>query len=189
MPVFIKPARQGSSVGVSKAETAEQFRTALAEGFRHDHKVLVEEFIQGREIECSILEQADGALIASVPGEIIPAESHGFYTYEAKYIDPTGAVLSIPAALPSEVAQQIRTMSLKAFRALGCDAMARIDFFVRPDMSAIVNEINTIPGFTDISMYAKALAASGIAYPDIIDRLLDHGLARSRGKHEANASQ
>jgi D-alanine-D-alanine ligase len=189
LPVFVKPARQGSSVGVSKAETAEQFRTALAEGFRHDHKVLVEEFIQGREIECSILEQADGALIASVPGEIIPAESHGFYSYEAKYIDPTGAVLSIPAALPSEVAQQIRTMSLKAFRALGCDAMARIDFFVRPDMSAIVNEINTIPGFTDISMYAKALAASGIAYPDIIDRLLDHGLARSRGRHEANASQ
>ena len=189
LPVFVKPDRQGSSVGVSKAETAEQFRTALAEGFRHDHKVLVEEFIQGREIECSILEQADGALIASVPGEIIPAESHGFYSYEAKYIDPTGAVLSIPAALPSEVAQQIRTMSLKAFRALGCDAMARIDFFVRPDMSAIVNEINTIPGFTDISMYAKALAASGIAYPDIIDRLLDHGLARSRGRHEANASQ
>ena len=127
--------------------------------------------------------------MASVPGEIIPAESHGFYTYEAKYIDPTGAVISIPAALPSEVAQQIRTMSLKAFRALGCDAMARIDFFVRPDMSAIVNEINTIPGFTDISMYAKALAASGIDFLDIIDRLLDHGLARSRGRHEANASQ
>jgi D-alanine-D-alanine ligase len=180
LPIFVKPARQGSSVGVSKAQTAEQFRTALAEGFRHDQKVLVEEFIQGREIECSILEQADGALIASVPGEIIPAESHGFYSYDAKYIDPTGAVLSIPAALPPEVTQQIRTMSLKAFRALGCDGMARIDFFVRPDMSAIINEINTIPGFTDISMYAKALAASGIAYPDIIDRLLDHGLARSR---------
>ena len=189
LPVFVKPARQGSSVGVSKAQTAEQFRAALAEGFRHDQKVLVEEFIQGREIECSILEQADGALIASVPGEIIPAESHGFYSYDAKYIDPSGAVLSIPAALPPEVTQQIRTMSLKAFHALGCDGMARIDFFVRPDMSAVVNEINTISGFTDISMYAKALAASGIAYPDIIDRLLDHGLARSRSRYEANASR
>jgi D-alanine-D-alanine ligase len=188
LPVFVKPARQGSSVGVSKAQTAEQFRTALAEGFRHDEKVLVEEFIQGREIECSILEQADGALIASVPGEIIPAESYGFYSYDAKYIDPTGAVLCIPAELPPEATQQIRTMAQNAFRALGCDGMARIDFFVRPDMSAVVNEVNTIPGFTDISMYAKALAASGIAYTDIIDRLLDHGFARSR-RCEANASR
>ncbi|MCV9960569.1 D-alanine--D-alanine ligase [Pararhizobium sp. BT-229] len=180
LPVFVKPARQGSSVGVSKAQTSEQFLTALAEGFRHDRKVLVEEFIQGREIECSILEEVDGALTASVPGEIIPAESHGFYSYDAKYIDPSGAVLSIPAELPADVTQQIRTMSRQAFRALGCDGMARIDFFVRPDMSAVINEINTIPGFTDISMYAKALAASGIAYADVIDRLIEHGLARSQ---------
>ncbi|MBP1857014.1 D-alanine--D-alanine ligase family protein [Rhizobium herbae] len=180
LPVFVKPARLGSSVGVSKAETAGEFQAALAEGFKHDEKVLVEEFIQGREIECSILEQVDGELLASVLGEIIPAESHGFYTYDAKYIDPAGAALSIPAQLPAEVTQHIRTMSQQAFRALGCDGMARIDFFVRPDMSAVVNEINTIPGFTDISMYAKALAASGIAYPDVIDRLIEHGLARSR---------
>jgi D-alanine-D-alanine ligase len=188
LPVFVKPARQGSSVGVSKAQTAEQFRAALVEGFRHDQKLLVEEFIQGREIECSILEQADGALIASVPGEIIPAASHGFYSYDAKYIDPIGAVLSIPAELSPDVTQQIRAMAQKAFHALGCDAMARIDFFVRPDMSAVVNEVNTIPGFTDISMYAKALAASGIAYPDVIDQLIGHGLARSRSRLEAHAS-
>jgi D-alanine-D-alanine ligase len=179
LPVFVKPARQGSSVGVSKAQTADEFRAALAEGFVHDNKVLVEEFILGREIELSILEQADGTLLASVPGEIIPAESHGFYTYDAKYIDPTGATLSIPAQLPAEVTQQLKTMSKQAFRALGCDSMARIDFFVRQDMSAVVNEINTIPGFTDISMYAKALAASGIAYADVIDRLIEHGLARA----------
>lgn len=177
--VFVKPARQGSSVGVSKARTAEAFRAALAEGFRHDHKILVEEFIQGREIEFSILEQTDGTLIASLPGEIIPAGGHGFYSYDAKYIDPDGAILSIPAQLPDEIAQKLRSMAQAAFKALGCDGMARIDFFVRADMSAIVNEVNTIPGFTDISMYAKALAASGIAYAEIIDRLIEHGLARA----------
>ncbi|OBZ92387.1 D-alanine--D-alanine ligase [Pararhizobium polonicum] len=179
LPVFVKPARLGSSVGVSKVQTAGELQAALAEGFRHDQKVLVEEFIQGREIEFSILEQADGALLASVPGEIIPAESHGFYTYDAKYIDPAGAALSIPAVLPAEVTQKLQAMSKQAFHALGCDGMARVDFFVRADMSVVVNEVNTIPGFTDISMYAKALAASGIAYADIIDRLIEHGLARA----------
>ncbi|WP_455271501.1 D-alanine--D-alanine ligase family protein [Rhizobium herbae] len=179
LPVFVKPARQGSSVGVSKAQTADEFLAALVEGFRHDQKILVEEFIQGREIECSILEQADGTLVASLPGEVIPAGGHGFYSYDAKYIDPNGAILSIPAQLPDETAQKLRSMAQSAFRALGCDGMARIDFFVRPDMSAVVNEVNTIPGFTDISMYAKALAASGIAYAEIIDRLIEHGLARA----------
>lgn len=177
--VFVKPARQGSSVGVSKARTQDEFREALAEGFRHDQKILVEEFIQGREIEFSVLEQVDGTLIASLPGEIIPAGGHGFYSYDAKYIDPDGAILSIPALLPDEIAEKLRSMAQDVFRALGCDGMARIDFFVRPDMSAVVNEVNTIPGFTDISMYAKALAASGIAYAEIIDRLIAHGLARA----------
>lgn len=177
-PVFVKPARQGSSVGVSKARTAEEFRSALAEGFAHDQKVLVEEFVQGREIEFSILEQPDGELIVSLPGEIVPAEAHGFYTYEAKYLDADGAALSVPAHLPDEATQRLQAMSAKAFRALGCDGMARVDFFVKADLSVIVNEINTIPGFTDISMYAKALAASGIAYPEILDRLIAHGLAR-----------
>ncbi|MCV9996877.1 D-alanine--D-alanine ligase [Pararhizobium sp. YC-54] len=179
LPVFVKPARQGSSVGVSKARTADDFRAALAEGFRHDQKLLVEEFVEGREIECSILEHAGGTLVASLPGEIIPAGGHGFYSYDAKYIDPDGAILSIPAQLPDDTTQKLRSMAQSAFRALGCDGMARVDFFVRPDMSAVVNEVNTIPGFTDISMYAKALAASGIAYADIIDRLIEHGLARA----------
>jgi D-alanine-D-alanine ligase len=177
--VFVKPARQGSSVGVSKARTADEFQAALVESFRHDQKILVEEFIQGREIEFSILEQADGTIIVSVPGEIMPAGGHGFYSYDAKYTDPDGAILSIPAQLPDDIAQKLRLMAQGAFKALGCDGMARIDFFVRPDMSAVVNEVNTIPGFTDISMYAKALAVSGIAYADIIDRLIEHGLARA----------
>ncbi|AMJ61240.1 D-alanine--D-alanine ligase family protein [Bosea sp. PAMC 26642] len=180
LPLFVKPVRQGSSVGVSKATTADEFQAALAEGFKFDQKVLVEEFIQGREIECSVLEQAGAETIVSVPGEIMPAASHGFYTYEAKYLDADGAEISIPADLPDDVAERIRGLALQAFHALGCDGMARVDFFVRPDMSAVVNEINTIPGFTDISMYPKALAASGIAYPDLIDRVIQHGLARAR---------
>jgi len=180
LPLFLKPARQGSSVGVSKATTAEEFRLALTEGFRYDQKLLVEEFIEGREIECSVLEQAEAETIVSVPGEIVTAASHGFYTYEAKYLDADGAAINIPADLPHEVADQIRGLALKAFHALGCDGMARVDFFVRRDRSAVVNEINTIPGFTDISMYPKALAASGIAYPDLIDRVIRHGLWRAR---------
>lgn len=181
LPLFVKPARQGSSVGVSKAATAEEFGAALTEGFKYDRKVLVEEFVQGREIECSVLEQANGETIVSVPGEIVTAASHGFYTYEAKYLDESGAEVVVPADLPGEVADRIRALAKQAFHALGCDGMARVDFFVRPDMSAVVNEINTIPGFTNISMYPKALAATGIAYPDLIDRVIQHGLARGRG--------
>lgn len=179
LPLFVKPARQGSSVGVSKASTAEEFAAALAEAFRHDRKVLVEEFVQGREIELSVLERADGELVVSLPGEIAAAASHGFYSYDAKYIDADGAVLSVPAQLPEDDIQRLQRMAREAFVSLGCDAMARIDFFLRGDGSLIVNEVNTIPGFTNISMYAKALDASGIRYPQVIDALIAHGLARA----------
>jgi D-alanine-D-alanine ligase len=179
LPVFIKPARQGSSVGVSKVSTVGEYERALAEGFRHDSKLLAEEFIRGREIECSVLEDPQGGLFVSRTGEIVPAESHGFYSYDAKYIDEQGAALKVPAELPAEVEEKIRAMAAKAFRALGCDAMARADFFVTADMRILVNELNTIPGFTDISMYAKAMAASGVAYAEVIDRLVAHGLARA----------
>lgn len=181
LPLFVKPARQGSSVGVSKAVNAEEFAAALAEALKYDAKALVEEFVQGREIECSVLEQADGAIVVSLPGEIVTAASHGFYTYEAKYLDESGAEVVVPADLPAEVAERVQVLAEKAFHALGCDGMARVDFFLRPDMSAVVNEINTIPGFTNISMYPKALAASGITYPDLIDRVIQHGLARGKG--------
>lgn len=179
-PVFVKPARQGSSVGVSKAATPEEFDAAVALALNHDQKILIEEFVRGREIECSVLEDADGSIFVSLPGEIAAAESHGFYSYDAKYIDPDGAALTIPADLPADVTEKIRAMAKQAFHALGCDAVARVDFFVRPDMSAVVNEVNTIPGFTDISMYAKALSASGVPYRETLDRIIAHGLARAR---------
>ncbi|MBA8877179.1 D-alanine--D-alanine ligase family protein [Phyllobacterium myrsinacearum] len=178
-PVFVKPARQGSSVGVGKADTAETFDAAIKEAFKHDRKVIVEEFVQAREIEFGVLEHSDGSLTVSVPGEIAPAASHGFYTYEAKYIDADGAALSIPANLPAPVKEQLQEMAGRAFRALGCEGMARVDFFLRPDMSAVVNEVNTIPGFTNISMYPKTLGASGIPYPELVDRLIQHALHRA----------
>ncbi|MBL8577415.1 MAG: D-alanine--D-alanine ligase [Mesorhizobium sp.] len=180
LPIFIKPARQGSSVGVSKVTEEAGYADALAEGFRHDAKLLVEEFIDGREIELAVLENPDGSLFVSRPGEIAPAESHGFYTYDAKYIDADGAAIKVPAELPAEVEAELRKVSAKAFRAVGCDAMARVDFFVMRDMRFVLNELNTIPGFTNISMYPKAMEASGVSYPEIIDRLIAHGLARSK---------
>ncbi|TYC65712.1 D-alanine--D-alanine ligase [Stappia sp. BW2] len=178
-PVFIKPARQGSSVGVSKVTTATEYDAALEEGFKHDSKLLAEEFVLGREIEFAVLEECDGTLFVSRPGEIAPAESHGFYTYDAKYVDEDGAALKVPAELPSEVESRLKELAAKAFRALGCDGMARVDFFVTQSMDVLINELNTIPGFTNISMYSKAMAASGVSYPEIIDRLIAHGIARS----------
>ncbi|WP_192256079.1 D-alanine--D-alanine ligase family protein [Mesorhizobium caraganae] len=180
LPLFIKPARQGSSVGVAKVNGSQEFERALADAFQHDRKLLAEEFIRGREIEFSVLESPDGELFVSRPGEIVPAESHGFYNYNAKYVDENGAALMVPAQLPPEVEAAMRDMAAKAFRAVGCDAMARVDFFLMPDMTFVINELNTIPGFTDISMYAKAMAASGVSYPEVIDRLVAHGLARAK---------
>lgn len=179
LPVFVKPARQGSSVGVSKVAREDDYRAALEEGFRHDDKLLAEEFVSGREIECSVLEEPDGALFVSRAGEIVPAAAHGFYTYDAKYVDADGAALRVPAELPEGVEDKVRDMAAQAFRALGCDGMARADFFVTGDMRILVNELNTIPGFTDISMYSKAMAASGVGYAEILDRLIARALARA----------
>ena len=179
LPLFIKPARQGSSIGVRKVSGSQEFMPALSEGFRHDRTLLAEEFIQGREIEFSVLEDETGGLFVSRPGEIVPAESHGFYSYDAKYIDENGAALKVPAELSPEVEADMREMAARAFRALGCDGMARVDFFLTADMKFVVNEVNTIPGFTNISMYSKAMAASGVSYAEIIDRLVSHGLARA----------
>ncbi|WP_283196048.1 D-alanine--D-alanine ligase family protein [Rhizobium sp. AN80A] len=181
LPLFIKPARQGSSVGVSKVKTQEDFAAALAEGFRHDGKLLAEEFIAGREIEFSVLEHANGDITVSLPGEIAPAESHGFYSYEAKYVDEAGAALRVPAQLPKAIEDRLRRTARQAFKALGCDGMARVDFFLMPDMTFVVNELNTIPGFTNISMYAKAMAASGVGYAEVLDVLIDRALARGGG--------
>ncbi len=179
LPFFIKPARQGSSVGVAKVHASQEYSAALAEGFRYDSKLLAEEFVRGREIECAVLEDADGGLFVSRCGEIVPAERHGFYSYDAKYIDETGALLNVPADLPQDVEDRVRETAAKAFRVLGCDGMARADFFVTEDGGVRVNELNTIPGFTNISMYSKVMAASGVSYVEVIDRLVAHGLARA----------
>ena len=178
-PVFVKPARLGSSVGISKAGTQEEFAEAIAEAFRHDRKILVEEYVRGREIECGVLEGEDGSLTASLPGEIVPSNRHGFYTYEAKYLDEEGAAIKVPADLSPEVSEKVRSLSIEAFRALGCEGLARIDFFLREDGKLMVNEVNTLPGFTNISMYPKVMEALGISYPELIDRLIRHALKRA----------
>lgn len=179
LPVFVKPVRQGSSVGVSKVASEADWAAALTLGFRHDPKLLVEAFVKGREIELAVLEAPDGGLFVSRPGEIAPAASHGFYSYDAKYVDADGAAIIVPAELPVAVEDRLKALAAEAFRAVGCDGMARVDFFVTGDFDIRLNELNTIPGFTDISMYPKAMAASGIAYPDLLDRLIAHGLARA----------
>ncbi|MBZ8133936.1 D-alanine--D-alanine ligase family protein [Afifella sp. IM 167] len=180
LPLFVKPARQGSSVGVSKVASEAEYDDALAEGFRHDSKLLAEEFIKGREVECAVLEDAEGGLFVSLPGEIVPATSHGFYSYDAKYVDAEGAALKVPAELPKEVEDSMRETAATAFQVTGCDAMARIDFFLSEEKGLLLNELNTIPGFTDISMYSKVMAASGVSYGEVIDRLVAHGLARAK---------
>jgi D-alanine-D-alanine ligase len=179
LPLFVKPARQGSSVGVGKARNETEFRAVLKEAFRYDDKVLVEECLDGREIECAILETVDGDLLASIAGEIVPAESHGFYSYDAKYIDADGAALKIPAELSPAALAELQNLSRRAFRALSCEGMARVDFFLRPDGAFYINEVNTIPGFTNISMYPKLFEASGIGNRELVTRLIEHALARA----------
>lgn len=177
-PVFVKPARQGSSFGVGKAADPESFQAAIAEAFRHDDKLLVEEFVAGREIECAVLERPDGALLVSDPGEIITSATHAFYTYQAKYFDAAGAIVKTPAEVSAHVAFESRRLAEKAFRTLDCAGMARVDFFLRPDSSLLLNEVNTLPGFTNSSMYAKALAAGGMPYERTVDTLIETALAR-----------
>jgi len=179
-PVFVKPANMGSSVGISKACGEAEFAAAVREAFLYDDKVIAEEYIEGREIECAVL--GNEAPRASVPGEVIPR--HDFYSYEAKYIDEGGAALEVPAKIDRETAGRIQDLSAKAFQALGCEGLARVDFFLRGNGEVLVNEINTMPGFTKISMYPKLWEASGIGYAELIGRLIAlaverHGKARA----------
>jgi D-alanine-D-alanine ligase len=173
-PCFVKPANLGSSVGVSKAHDAGELPGALEEAFRHDEKILVEEFVDGREIEVAVL--GNYAPEASVPGEIVP--SNEFYDYKAKYLD-NASELRIPAPLPAPVTQRVQDLAARAFVALECAGLARVDFFVRrADGAVLINEINTLPGFTPISMYPKLWEASGVAYGDLIDRLIQLAVER-----------
>ncbi|GAB5467560.1 MAG: D-alanine--D-alanine ligase family protein [Rhodospirillales bacterium] len=180
-PLFVKPANMGSSVGVSKVGDAAAYRAALASAFRYDSKVLVESFAEGREIECAVLALGDSLLddlAASKPGEIVPAGTHGFYSYDAKYLDDEGAALLVPADLPDGIARRVQKLSLAATRATGCEGLVRVDFFLKPDGELLINELNTIPGFTSISMYPKLWEASGIPPEKLVVHLIDHALAR-----------
>ncbi|MCM3740482.1 D-alanine--D-alanine ligase [Oceanobacillus luteolus] len=174
LPLFIKPANQGSSVGVSKVESKEEFNAAVTEAFKYDHKILIEEAIRGREIECSIL--GNEYPKASIPGEIIAVND--FYSYEAKYIDEHGATLQIPAELNEKQVKEIQDVAIQAFQALNCEGMARVDVFLTEADEIIINEINTIPGFTKISMYPKLWEHSGISYSDLIDQLIQLAIER-----------
>ena len=176
-PAFVKPARLGSSVGISKVRSDEELAAAVELAFRHDEKVLVEEFVDGIEVECGVLgnEQPE----ASLPGEIV---SHGFsgadwYDFSAKY-DEGGMDLVVPPRLEQETIERVQELSVRAFVGGECEGMARVDFFVRPDGEVLVNELNTIPGFTATSVYAKLFEASGVPYPELVDRLVQLALER-----------
>lgn len=169
LPFFIKPANAGSSVGVHKIKNSDDFFKHIKDAFLYDSKVLAEEFIQGREIECSVLGHNHDPQ-ASIPGEIIP--QHEFYSYEAKYLDDNGALLKIPAEVSTEVTKKIQEIALQTYKIMGCDGLTRVDFFLCANGEVFVNEINTIPGFTKISMYPKMWEASGISYKDLITKLI-----------------
>jgi len=174
LPLFIKPANLGSSVGVNKVNDQKGFELAIQYAFQYDNKLIVEEFIKGREVECAVLGNEEP--IASLAGEVKP--QHEFYSYEAKYIDKNGAILDIPTDLPRSVVKKIQTTAIKVFKVLDCEGMARVDFFVGKNRKVIFNEINTIPGFTKISMYPKLWEISGLPYSELIDNLIRLAIER-----------
>lgn len=173
LPVFVKPANMGSSVGVSKVKNEKEFKKALNDAFKYDNKILIEENIDGRELECAVL--GNDHPMASMVGEIVPNQE--FYSYDAKYIDE-GSVAQIPAKIEKKTAKKIQELSLKTFRVLNCEGLARVDFFLKKNGSIFINEINTIPGFTNISMYPKLWEASGISQTKLLDRLIDLAIER-----------
>lgn len=174
IPCFVKPANLGSSVGISKVHNSSEFALAVKNAFRFDTKILIEQFVKGREIECSVL--GNEKPIASLPGEVIA--QHEFYDYEAKYIDEEGALFEIPARLDPKMVKKIQQIAVKSFKVLCCSGMARVDFFISENDKVFVNELNTIPGFTKISMYPKLWQASGISYSELIDRLIQLALEK-----------
>jgi D-alanine-D-alanine ligase len=174
LPFFIKPANLGSSVGISKVKSKSEFKKKLEFAFQFDTKVIIEEQIVGRELECSVL--GNEKPMASLPGEVIP--QHEFYSYEAKYLDPNGALFEIPASLHGDEIARIQSLAIEAYKVLCCEGMARVDLFLEPSGRLFLNEINTIPGFTKISMYPKMWDASGLHYSELIDNLIYLALER-----------
>lgn len=177
-PAFVKPCRLGSSVGIAKAKSFEEIKTAVAAAFKLDSKVLIESGISGREIECAVL-GLNGKARVALPGEIIPASNIGWYSYEAKYLLADGAKTESPAKLTSDEVNRLQQFALKTFDLLECDGMARVDLFLESQTGKIyLNEVNTIPGFTPISMYPKMWQSSGLPYPELISRLVELALEK-----------
>ncbi|MTE21173.1 D-alanine--D-alanine ligase [Streptomyces sp. TRM43335] len=177
-PVFVKPARAGSSFGITKVDDLAALDEAIAEARRHDPKIIVESLLRGREIECGVLEFEDGPR-ASFPAEIPPAGAHDFYDFEAKYIDSAEGI--VPAPLTEEQTGRVQELAVRAFEAASCEGLVRADFFLLDNGEFVINEINTMPGFTPISMYPRMWEASGVSYPELVDRLIGAALDRSTG--------
>jgi len=168
LPFFVKPANNGSSVGISKVKNEGDFDIAIKEAFKLDKKIIIEEYIKGREIECSVL--GNEIPTASLPGEVIP--THEFYDYDAKYLDANGAKLVYPAKLSKKIIERVQEIAIKTYKVLEIKGMARIDFFLNEGGKLYLNEVNTIPGFTKISMYPKLWEVSGLSYPELIEKLI-----------------
>jgi D-alanine-D-alanine ligase len=183
LPVFVKPARGGSSIGVSRVASWEDLPAAIAHAREHDPKVIVEAAVVGRELECGVLEFPDGTVQASTVGEIRVAGVRGredsFYDFATKYLDDA-AELDVPAKIDDEVSDAVRELAIRAFRAIDCDGLARVDFFLTDD-GPIINEVNTMPGFTTISMYPRMWAASGVDYPTLVATMVETALVRGTG--------
>jgi D-alanine-D-alanine ligase len=179
-PVFVKPARAGSSMGITKVYDPADLDAAIDEARRHDPKVVVEGMLRGREIECGVLEFEDGPR-ASLPAEIRVGGDHDFYDFAAKYLPDNGTELDVPADLTADQTAEVRRLAIEAFRALSCEGLARVDFFLLEDGRFVVNEVNTMPGFTPVSMYPRMWQATGVEYPELVDRLLRTALGRRPG--------
>jgi D-alanine-D-alanine ligase len=177
LPVFVKPSRAGSSVGITKVTEWSQLEDAVELAFEHDNKVLIEAGVVGREVECGVLEGEDGEPQASLPAEIRLVRGHDWYDFEAKYLDDA-CEFDVPAKLSPELTAAVQESAKNAFTALDCSGLARVDFFVTESGEVIVNEVNTMPGFTPISMYPRMWAASGVDYPELLDRLIQAALRR-----------
>jgi D-alanine-D-alanine ligase len=181
-PVFVKPARAGSSMGITRVSEPDALRAAIEHAREYDPKVIVEAGIVGREIECGVLEGRDGgAPRTSEVGEIEVVRGHDFYDFEAKYMAESDVQLTCPADVPDDVADEVRRVAAAAFEAAGCEGLARVDCFYTEHGDVVINEINTMPGFTPQSMYPRVWAASGLTYPDLIDELIQLALARRTG--------
>lgn len=180
LPVFVKPARGGSSIGISKVSDLADLPRAVEEALGCDPKILIEAAVVGREVECGILQDAGGRPQASVPAEVRVGGDYEFYDFEAKYLD-AATVLDVPADLPPEVTVRLQEMACTAYEALDCEGLARVDFFVGPDGTLTVNELNTMPGFTPTSMFPRMWAASGVGYPELVDRLVQAALRKGTG--------